>query len=66
MLSKNTYSPMIETTKKIDLKSLLIRLVQEVKASTQDKLTLTIQMLTNNHLKEDLLNDKVVTVLMYS
>jgi hypothetical protein len=57
---------MIETTKKIDLKSLLIRLVQEVKASTQELLILIIQMLTNNHLKEDLLNDKVVTVLMSS
>ena len=57
---------MIETTRKIDLKLLLIRLVLEVKASTQELLTQIIQMLTNNHLKEDLLNDKVVTVLMYS
>lgn len=57
---------MIETTKKIDLKSLLIRMVQEVKASTQELLTLIIQILTNNHLKEDLHNDKVATVPMYS
>jgi len=67
MLNKNTFSPMIETTRKIDLKLLPIR--TQVLEDNLANLTQIIQMpnnhmednhMDNHHNKEVHLSDKVM------